>query len=242
MNKKQYFKTVRTLFKKEFFSYFNSPIAYIFIAVFLVAGNWLFFQNFFLYQQASMRNFFSLLPWIFLFLAPALTMRLWAEERKNGTAEFLFTLPLTDWQAVLAKFFGSLAFVAAALLATFTVPLTVIFLGNVDLGPVIGGYLGALLLAGSYLSIGLFASSVTKNQIVAFIIGLGACFIFFIAGYDFVVMTSPDWLAPILSFIGLGNHFDNISRGVIDTKDIIYYLSFIFLFLWLNVRLIGRRS
>jgi ABC-2 type transport system permease protein len=242
MNKKQYLKIIWTLFKKEFASYFNSPIAYIFIAVFLIAGNWLFFQNFFLFQQASLRNFFSLLPWIFLFLAPALTMRLWAEERKNGTAEFLFTLPLTDWQAALAKFFGSLAFVAAALAATFTVPLTVALLGKVDLGPIIGGYLGALMLAGAYLSIGFLASAATKNQIIAFIIGLAVCFLFFIVGYDFIIMTAPGWLAPSLSFIGLGNHFDNIARGVIDTKDIVYYFSFIFLFLWLNVRLIGRRA
>jgi ABC-2 type transport system permease protein len=242
MLKKQYLKIIWTLFKKEFASYFNSPIAYIFIAVFLIAGNWLFFQNFFLFQQASLRNFFSLLPWIFLFLAPAITMRLWAEERKSGTAEFLFTLPLTDWQAALAKFFGALAFVAVALAATFTVPLTVALLGKVDFGPVIGGYLGAFLLAGSYIAVGLLASAMTKNQIVAFIIGLAACFIFFIIGYDFVVMTAPAWISPTLSFIGLGNHFDNIARGVIDTKDIIYYLSFIFIFLWLNVRLIGRRT
>jgi ABC-2 type transport system permease protein len=242
MLKKQYLKVIWTLFKKEFISYFNSPIAYIFIAVFLIVGNWLFFQNFFLYQQASMRNFLSLLPWIFLFLAPALTMRLWAEERKSGTAEFLFTLPLTDWQAALAKFFGALAFVAVALLATITVPITVMSLGQVDLGPVIGGYLGALFLAGSYLAIGLFTSAITKNQIVAFIIGLAVCFGFFIIGYEFIIMTAPNWLAPTLSFIGLGNHFENVARGVIDTKDIIYYLSFIFLFLWLNVRLIGRRS
>lgn len=242
MNKKQYFKTVLTLFKKELSSYFNSPIAYIFIAVFLIVGNWLFFQNFFLMQQASMRNFFSLLPWIFLFLAPALTMRLWAEERKSGTSEFLFTLPLTDWQAVLAKFFGALAFMAIALAATFSVPLTVSLLGKVDFGPIIGGYIGALFLAGAYLSIGLFVSALTKNQIVAFIIGISACFVFFIVGYDFVVMTAPGFLASVLSFVGLGNHFENIARGVIDTKDVIYYISFIFLFLWLNVRLIGKRA
>ncbi len=242
MNTKKYLKTVFTLFKKELWSYFNSPIAYIFIAVFLIAGNWLFFQNFFLYQQASLRNFFSLLPWIFLFLAPALTMRLWAEERKSGTAEFLFTLPLTDWQAVLAKFFGALAFVGLALLATLTVPFTVASLGRVDIGPIVGGYLGALFLAGSYLSIGLFVSAMTKNQIIAFIVGLAACFIFFIIGYDFVVLTAPAWLSPVMSFIGLGNHFDNIARGVVDTKDVVYYVSFIFLFLWLNVRLVGKRS
>ena len=189
-----------------------------------------------------MRNYFSLLPWIFLFLSPALTMRLWAEERKGGTIEFLLTLPVTNWQAVLAKFFGSLAFIFIALLLTLTIPVSLMFISKMDIGPLIGSYLGALFLAGAYLSLGLFISSLTKNQIIAFVLGLVACFGFFIVGYEFVVMAAPGWLAPILDSIGLGNHFQNIAKGVIDTKDLIYYFSFIFLFLWLNVRVIERRS
>jgi ABC-2 type transport system permease protein len=223
-------------------SYFNSPIAYIFIGVFLVAGNWLFFNSFFLVGQASVRNYFSLLPWIFLFLAPALTMRLWAEEKKTGTIEFLLTLPISDWQAVLAKFIGSLAFMFIALLLTITLPLTVFFLGNIDWGTVVGSYLGALFLGGSYLALGLFISSLTKNQIIAFVLALIASFAIFIIGAEFVLMSVPQFIAPIMKFLGLGSHFYNIAKGVIDTKDIIYYSSFIFLFLWLNARVIENRG
>ncbi len=242
MSKPQYLKTIYILFKKELMSYFNSPIAYIFIGVFLIVGNWLFFNSFFLVGQASMRNYFSLLPWIFLFLAPAITMRLWAEEKKSGTIEFLLTLPLTDWQVVLAKFFSALTFLFFSLLLSLTMPLSIAWLGNLDKGPVIGSYLGALFLGGSYLALGLFISSLTKNQIIAFILGLVACFFAFIIGADFVLASSPALLVPVMKFLGLGSHFNNIAKGVIDTKDIIYYFSFIFLFLWLNVRVIERRS
>ncbi|MBI2459167.1 MAG: ABC transporter permease subunit [Parcubacteria group bacterium] len=240
--KKDYLKIIFILFKKELMSYFNSPIAYVFIGVFLVVGNWLFFNTFFLAAQASMRNYFAFLPWIFLFLSPAITMRLWAEEKKSGTIELLLTLPLTDWQVILAKFFSALAFLSISLLFSLTIPVSLAFLGNLDLGPVFGGYLGALFLGGSYLALGLFISSLTKNQIIAFILGLAACFAAFIIGADFVLAGSPQDLIPLMKFIGLGNHFNNIARGVIDTKDIVYYLSFIFLFLWLNVRVVERRG
>lgn len=242
MNKSPYLKTIYILFKKELMAYFNSPIAYVFIGVFLVAGNWLFFNNFFLADQASMRSYFAFLPWIFLFLSPAVTMRLWAEEKKSGTIELLLTLPLTDWQVVLAKFFSALAFLSISLLLSLTIPASIAFLGNLDAGPVLGGYLGALFLGGSYLALGLFISSLTKNQIIAFIAALAACFAAFIIGADFVLAGSPQALTPVMKFIGLGSHFNNIARGVIDTKDVIYYLSFIFLFLWLNVRVIENRA
>lgn len=241
MNKK-YLKTIYILFKKELISYFNSPIAYIFIGVFLIVGNWLFFNYFFLIGQASMRNYFAILPWIFLFLSPAITMRLWAEEKKSGTIEFLLTLPITDWQAVLSKFFGALVFMFIALLLSITLPITVAILGNVDLGPIIGSYLGALFLGGSYLALGLFISSLTKNQIIAFILSLAACFGAFIIGADFVLAQAPQFAAPLMKFLGLGSHFYNIAKGVIDSKDIIYYSLFIFFFLWLNVRVIEKRA
>ena len=223
-------------------SYFNSPIAYIFIGVFLVVGNWLFFKNFYLIGQASMRGYFELLPWIFLFLAPALTMRLWAEEKKSGTIEFLLTLPVTDWQVVWAKFAGALAFMFISLLLSFSLPITIASLGPVDMGPIIGSYLGAIFLGGAYLSLGLFISSLTKNQIIAFVLGLVACFLAYIVGSGFVLLGAPSWASPILQFIGLGSHFNNIAKGVIDSKDIIYYLSFIFLFLYLNSRIIESRG
>lgn len=247
MNKKNYVKTVYTLFKKELMSYFNSPIAYIFIGVFLIVGNWLFFNYFFLIGQANMRGYFNLLPWIFLFLSPAVTMRLWSEEKKSGTIEFLLTLPVTDWQVVLAKFLSSLAFMFITLILSISIPITIAFLGSspsggIDMGPIIGGYLGALFLGGSYLALGLFISSLTKNQIIAFVLGLVACFIAFVVGADFVLDGAPKFAVPVMKFLGLGNHFYNISKGVIDSKDIIYYGSFISLFLWLNVRVIEGRE
>ncbi len=241
MNKK-YLKTIYILFKKELMSYFNSPIAYIFIGVFLIVGNWLFFSSFFVLGQASLRSYFVLLPWIFLFLAPAVTMRLWAEEKKSGTIEFLLTLPITDWQIVLAKFFGALAFMSITLLLSITLPISAAFLGNIDLGPIIGSYLGALFLGGSYLALGLFISSLTKNQIIAFVLGFAASFGAFIIGADFVLAGAPQFAVPVMKFLGLGSHFYNIAKGVIDSKDVIYYLSFIFLFLWLNVMTIEKRS
>lgn len=239
---KEYLRTIYVLFKKELMSYFNSPIAYIFIGVFLVVGNWMFFKSFFLIGQISMRGYFDLLPWIFLFLSPALTMRLWAEEKKSGTIEFLLTLPVTDWQVVWAKFLGALSFMFIALLLSISLPISLAFLGNLELGPVIGSYLGSLLLGGSYLALGLFISSLTKNQIIAFVLALVACFVFFIIGTEFVLIGVPKFIVPFFKFLGLGSHFYNIAKGVIDSKDIIYYGSFIFLFLWLNARVIESRG
>ena len=234
--------TILPIFKKEFRSYFNSPIAYIFIGSFLVVGNWLFFKSFFILGQANLRGYFVLLPWLFMFLAPALTMRLWAEEKKMGTIEFLLTLPISNWQAVLAKFFGAGVFLAVALGLTFSLPLTVARLGNLDFGPVIGSYFGAILLGSAYLSLGLFISSLTKNQIIAFIVALVACFSVFMVGEDMVVSSLPSFLAGLAQFIGLGQHFANIAKGIIDSRDILYYVSFIFFFLWLNVKSLEGRK
>jgi ABC-2 type transport system permease protein len=234
-------KNIITLFKKELASYFNSPIAYIFTAIFLIVGNWLFFQNFFLIKQASMRNYFALLPWIFLFLAPVITMRIWSEEKRSGTIEVLLTLPFKDWEVVLAKFFSALSFLMIVVLLSLSIPITLARLGNVDLGPIIGGYLGAFLMGAAYIAIGIFISSLTKNQIIAFLIAIAVCFTVFIVGYPFVVDKMGS-LAPLFKYLGLGSHFNNIGRGVIDTRDIVYYVSIIFLFLWLNVRSVESRN
>lgn len=228
------------LFKKELSHYFNSPIAYIFIGVFLVINNWIFFSSFFLSGQAMMRNFFSFLPWTFLFLAPAITMRLWSEERKSGTIELLLTLPLTKAQIVAAKFLSAFVFLIINLILSFSVPLTLHFLGKPDYGPIIGGYLGSLFLGSSYLALGLWVSSLTKNQIIAFISSIALCFLIFIAGVDFVVNGAPTFLRPILNFIGFGVHFENIARGVVDTRDVIYYVTFTAFFLWLNTKALER--
>lgn len=232
---------VKSIFKKEFSGYFNSPIAYIFIGVFLIVSMWLFFQDFFLLNQATMRGYLSLLPWIFLFLTPAITMRLWSEEKRSGTIEILLTLPVKDSEVVLGKFLSSLAFLAVNLLLSLTLPITIAILGSLDLGPVIGGYLGALFLGAAYLSLGLYISALTRNQIVAFLLAVVVSFLFFIIGSNMIVDGVGLWLAKLLSFIGLGSHFANIAKGVLDSRDIIYYVTFITFFLFLNIRALSAR-
>ncbi|KPJ54245.1 ABC transporter [candidate division TA06 bacterium DG_24] len=225
-----------TVFKKEFRTYFASPMGYIYITVFLVATNWLFLRGFFLINQASLRGFFGVLPWIFLLFVPAVTMRLWAEERKVGTAEVLMTLPLRDHEIVLGKFLASLAFVAISLALTLVLPITTAIIGSPDTGSIIGGYIGALLLGAAYLAIGIFASGLTENQIVAFIVGIAICFVLLVLGENIVLFTLPTPLVPVFEFLGLGAHFRSISRGVLDSRDIVYYLSVVVLFLYLNLR------
>jgi ABC-2 type transport system permease protein len=229
------------IFKREFASYFNSPIAFIYLTVFLGLSSWLFLKGFFLVGEASLRSFFGLVPWIFLFFVPAITMRLWAEEKKVGTMELLMTLPVTDAEAVLGKFLASFIFLLLSLALTFILPTVVSLLGDPDPGQVFGGYLGSVLIGAAYLSIGLFISSLTENQIVAFIVSVVAIFVLFILGADFVLFGIPDWLVPVFSFLGLGGHFDSISRGVVDTRDLVYYFSVIGFFLYLNTRSIEAR-
>lgn len=231
-----------TIFKKEFKTFFVSPIAYIFIVVYLVVTNFLFFQSFFLINQADMRSYFGILPWIFLLFIPAITMRSWAEEKKLKTLELLLTWPISDFQVVAGKFLASFSFLAIAILLSISVPITVFLLGSPDPGPIIGGYLGALLMGAAYLAIGLWISSLTENQIVAFILGVVITFALFIVGNPFVTMAAPPMLVPVLNYIGLGNHFQSIERGVIDTRDILYYFTMIGFFLFLNVQTLGSRK
>jgi len=222
------------VYKRELKGYFNSPIAYIFLVVFLLTASWLFFRGYFLYGQADLRPFFSLLPWMFLFFVPAVSMRLWAEERKQGTAELLLTLPVKDEQIILGKYLAGLTLVTLAVFLEFPLVILTARLGDLDFGPVIGGFLGSIFLGGAYLAIGLFLSSITSNQIVAFILGVVASFALFIVGESIVLVTAPPAIAPLLRNLGLGAHFDSIGRGVIDTRDVIYYLSVIAFFLYLN--------
>ena len=235
-------RNIITIFQKEFKSYFNSPIAYIFIITFLLFSSWLFFRTFFLVGQAHMRPLFGILPWLFLILAPAITMRAWAEEKKMGTMEVLMTLPLKGHEVVLGKFFSSFIFLMIAVLLTFPLALTVYLLGEPDNGAIIGGYLGACLMGGAYLAIGLFISSLTHNQIVAFIISIVVCFVLLIIGEDIVLMSTPTLLAPLFTYLGLGAHFESISRGVIDSRDLLYYFSVIGFFLFLNTLAIESRK
>lgn len=232
------------IFRKELRIFFDSPVAYIFIIAFLAVSNWLFFRNFFMISQISMRDYFAFIPWIFLVFIPAVTMRLWAEEKKIGTIELLMTLPIRNYEAVLGKFLASFSFVTIALALSFSLPLTLFILGqgDIDFGPIIGGYIGACFLGGAYLAIGLFVSNLAENQIVAFIIAVLISFALFIIGEDMVLATLPKSLVPTFSFLGLGKHFVSLQRGVIDSRDLIYYISVIGFFLFLNTQFIESRK
>jgi len=234
--------SVIAIFKKEFTSYFISPIAYVFIIVFLVGTNFMYFQPFFLINQADMRNYFSLLPWVFLFFVPAITMRSWAEEKKSKTMELLLTWPVSDAQVVLGKFFASLAFLATAIALSITIPVTLFIIGNPDPGPIIGSYVGALLMGAAYLAIGLWISSHTENQIVAFILAWVVIFIMMIIGLPMITMKMPTLFVPLFSYLGLITHFESIERGVIDSRDVVYYLSVTGVFLFLNAQSLGSRK
>ncbi len=233
---------IKALIKKELQQYFNSPIAYIIIAVFLVISSWLFFRSFFLIGQATMRSYFGFLPWIMLFLIPAVTMRLWADERKTGTAELLFTWPVREYEPVLGKFLGSALFMAITLALTVTIPISISRVGELDWGIVFASYLGSLLLAGAFLAIGLWVSSLTDNQIIAFIVSVAACFALFIVGEPVVTYTLPSIIAPAAQAVGMGFHFDSIARGVLDSRDLLYYASVIGFFLYLNVQRLKSRT
>ncbi|MFZ3047257.1 MAG: ABC transporter permease subunit [Desulfatirhabdiaceae bacterium] len=209
--------------KREFASYVVSPIAYIVISAFLVVTGWFFFSTFFIHNQASLRNFFSLLPVIFSFIIPAVTMRLMSEEFNIGSYETLLTLPVTFRDVILGKFLAASLFVAVMLLPTLFYPITISLLGSLDWGPVIGGYIGAMLLGSAYAAIGLFASALTRNQIIAFIIGVVVCFSLTLV--DKMLFFMPKTLLGFFEYMGADVHFQNIARGVVDTRDLIYFIS-----------------
>jgi ABC-2 type transport system permease protein len=218
------------ILRKELKDYFISPIAYIVISIFLVVTGWFFFSTFFLYNQAEVRNFFNLLPITFAFVIPAVTMRLFSEELNVGSYEILLTLPVSFKDIILGKFLAAVLFMAAALLPTLSYPICVSTLGELDWGPVIGGYMGAILLAAAYAAIGLFASSLTRNQIVAFIVGTVICF--FLTLINAMLYFVPASLLGVTSYLGTTPHFNNIAKGVIDSRDIIYFLSVVFIGLY----------
>jgi ABC-2 type transport system permease protein len=218
------------IFEKEFRTYFVSPIAYIVISIFLVVTGWFFFMTFFILNQADLRNFFGLLPITFSFVVPAITMRLFSEELNVGSYEILLTMPVTFRDVVLGKFMASIAFIAAMLIPTLAYPVTVAFLGQLDWGPVAGGYIGAILLGASFSAIGLFASSLTRNQIIAFITAMAICFSLTLI--DKMLFFLPQLLLGFLQYLGADYHFRNISKGIIDSRDILYFLSVSFVALY----------
>lgn len=214
------------IFKKEMRAYFNSPIAYIFLAVFLGLSGWFFFSTFFFYNQASLRGILDLIPVLFIFFIPAISMRLVAEERKTGTLELLLTYPVTETEVIVGKFLAALSLVTLGVVLTGTYVLTAASLGNLDAGVTFSGYVGMILVGAAYMAIGIYASTLTDNQIVAFIIGIVIAFLFYYL--DKVIIFVPDSLAGIFESLSIDFHYRNLLRGVFDLRDIVYYLSVIF--------------
>ncbi len=223
-------RNIAQIFKKEFTVYFISPIAYIVISIFLIVTGWFFFSTFFLYNQAELRSFFSLLPTTFSFIIPAVTMHLFSQELSSGSYEVLLTLPVSTKDIIAGKFLAALAFVVIMLLPTVSYAISVSFLGDLDWGPIAGGYLGAILLGGMFTSIGLFTSGLTKNQIIALLAAIGICFA--LTMIDNLLFFLPESLLGFFQQLGAGYHFRNITKGIIDSRDIIYFLSFIFIALY----------
>jgi ABC-2 type transport system permease protein len=215
---------------REFKAYFLSPIAYIVITLFLIITGWFFFSVFFLAGRADLRDFFSLLPLILSFAVPAITMRSFSEELRSGSSEILFTLPITSVEILLGKFLASLGFVTVMILPTIAYPISIASLGELDWGPVWGGYLGTVLLSAMFCSVGLLTSSLTKNQIVAFILGLVVCF--FLVMVDKMLIFFPPFMSGFLQFLGADYHFRNVAKGILDLRDVAYFLSLSFLTLF----------
>jgi ABC-2 type transport system permease protein len=225
-------ENIKHIFKKEFKTYFVSPIAYIVISIFLLIIGWLFFSTFFLNAQASLTRFFVLLPITFAFIIPAVTMRLFSEEMNVGTYEILLTLPVTFKDIIIGKFLAAVAFIAILLLPTIFYALSTAFLGKLDWGPVIGGYIGALLLGGAFCAIGLLASSLTRNQVIAFIIGMVICFsLTLLVDYGLYLLLPDAWVKTF-QYFSASYHFQNIAKGVVDSRDILYFFSVIFIALY----------
>ena len=218
-----------SVFKRELKGYFATPVAYVFLVIFLFFSGYLPFRDgFFEIRQAEIRLFFANLPLLFIFMVPSTAMRLWAEERKTGSIEFLLTLPVTVSQAVLGKFFAAWAFLGIALLLTFPMPVTVYYLGQPDTGLIITGYLGSFLLAGSFLAIGSFFSALTKNQVISFILSVVACGVLVYAGMsttvNYLSSILPAGAVRVVESLSIQSHFDSILKGVIKLEDMAYFI------------------
>lgn len=239
---------LRALFKREFFGYFRSPVAYVFTVIFLVAsvGSTFFLGNLYESNQSSLEPFFTFLPWLFLVLIPAIGMRLWAEERHSGTIELLFTLPIKMSEAVLAKFLAGWIFVCIGVSLTFPLALTVAYLGDPDWGVIVASYLGSYLMAGAFLAISCMASSLTKNQVIAFILGVLISFILILLGWgvftDVLSSLLPMTVVDLISSVGVMPHFFTMTRGMVDSRDVLYFLMVTGVSLSLNVIFLNSKK
>ena len=231
--------TKAVIVKRELGAYFTGAVGYIVIGLFLLISGFLFFNVFFLENRAELRRFFSTLPVLFAFFIPAVTMRLFAEERKSGSLETLMTLPVFSVDVVMGKFWASLAFTSVMIAPTLVYALTASLFGSLDAAPVVCGYLGAVFLAAAFCSVGLFASASTKNQIVAFFIGWALCIL--LALIDQFLLFLPARLANFLGYLSAGSHFTSVSRGIVDSRDLVYFVSLTAVFLTLTVKTIDSR-
>lgn len=230
-----------TITKKEIKSYFNSPAAYIVLVIFLLLSGWFFASPLFINNQANLRTLFGIIPLLYLFFVPAITMGLLSREKNTGTMELLATLPIKDSQIIMGKFWASIYLIGVGLLLTSVHFITIVLLGkNIDFGAIFCGYIGLLFLGAVYSSIGIFASSITSNQIVSLIISFFIIFFFFII--KFFLFFVPDFMVGIFQFLSIDYHFSNITRGVIDTRNIIYFVSLIVLFLKLAQTSLENRN
>ncbi len=232
--------SISAIYKKEIKLFFNTPVAFIATIIFLVFVGWFFTSNLFLANAATMRTMFEITPFAFLFFIPALTMKLFSEELKSGTYDLLISKPVSTGEILWGKFFATLSVSGVFLIPTFLYAITLGSLSNLDWGPVIGGYLGLMLFAAVYISIGIFASTLTENQIVAFITGFILCFFFYIC--DKMSIYFPGFLGGFVQYLSVDFHYNSISRGVIDTKDLIYAVSMVFVFHFLSRLTLLRRK
>jgi ABC-2 type transport system permease protein len=237
-----------TIFRRELASYFATPLAYVFIVIFLVLAGALAFSNggFFERNQADLQAFFTFHPWLYLVLIPALAMRLWAEERKSGTIELFLTLPISISSAVLGKFLAAWAFAGIALALTFPFWLTVNYLGSPDNGVILASYLGSFLMAGGFLAIGACISALTKNQVIAFVVTAAVCFLFTVSGsgvvLEYVRGWAPESIVSTIASFSFLTHFTSIIKGVIDLRDAVFFASVIGVFLMANVILVELKK
>ncbi len=229
---------ISAIYRREMRSYFSTPLAYVFIVIFLMlAGIFTFYLGgFFPRAQADLEPFFTWHPWLYLFLAPALGMRLWAEEKKTGTFELLMTLPVSVGDAVLAKFLAAWSMMGISLALTFPIWITVNVLGNPDNGVIVAGYFGSLLMSGAYLAVSACVSSTTRNQVIAFVVSIAGCFTFLLLGFPLILDLFRPWLpGAAINFIatlGFLQHYESIVRGVVDARDVLYFITFIGLWLY----------
>lgn len=233
------FANIKYIFQKELRSFFNSPIAYIVIVVYLTILGWFFVSNLFLNNMSTLRTVFEMTPFLLLFFAPAMTMRLISEEKKSGTIELLFTKPIKEYEIVTGKFLAAWVLYFFTLLPTLCYYITITMIGTLDTGAVIGGYLGLLLVGAVFLGVSVFGSALTENQVIAFIVSLFIVFALFML--DKILFYLPTQIAIVLEYLSVDYHFSNIARGVIDTRDIVYYFSMIGFSLLLATNVLQKR-